>query len=316
MMLSRLSTILMVAGVLTVSLLSGCGSSADLSLKLSADDTASYKSVKETVKLFKFDQPNLGKLKEEETKTLTEMDFTQMIQAVDADGNATAQVTIDGLKVVVINKNETRLSFDSQDEKDQDSPLAKLLGKSYTIEINSAGEVKALDTKDVTSTIKSDYEKKIAKGLFDKNSIADRHQIAGLPKDGTDGVSIEDTWSVIAPSPPGLLAPKSYEKTYTLTSIDGNTATVQMAGTESGETVKGGSQPAGGMGIFAKMFDNQDDYTGTLKFDLESGKVVKSNETLISTYTAQEMPENGNPEKGPDVLTMQFINRIQIEKLN
>jgi len=64
------------------------------------------------------------------------------------------------------------------------------------------------------------------------------------------------------------------------------------------------------------MFDNKDDYTGTLKIDLTTGEVINSAETLTSTYIAQEMPENADPEKGPDVLTMQFINRIQLEKLN
>ena len=315
-MLSRLSSVLMVLGVVSALLLSGCSQSVDLSLKLSADDTSAYKVTTETVKLFRFDQPNLGKLKEEETKTLAEMGYTQTIQAVDADGKATAQITIDSLKVVVINKNESRLSFDSQNENDQDSALAKLIGKSYTIEIDPAGRVKALDTQDVTTAVKSDYEKKIAKGLFDEKSIAIRHEIAALPKDATGELSVEDTWSEVVPSPPGLLAPKSYEKKYTLTAIDGATVTVQMTAGESAEAVKGSSPAGGGMGMFAKMFDNVDDYTGTSKFDLASGEVISSVEKLVSTYTAQEMPENGDPEKGPDVLTMQFTNLIQIEKLN
>ena len=315
-MLSRLSSVLMVLGVVSALLLSGCSQSVDLSLKLSADDTSAYKVTTETVKLFRFDQPNLGKLKEEETKTLAEMGYTQTIQAVDADGKATAQITIDSLKVVVINKNESRLSFDSQNENDQDSALAKLIGKSYTIEIDPAGRVKALDTQDVTTAVKSDYEKKIAKGLFDEKSIAKRHEIAALPKDATGELSVEDTWSEVVPSPPGLLAPKSYEKKYTLTAIDGATVTVQMTAGESAEAVKGSSPAGGGMGMFAKMFDNVDDYTGTSKFDLASGEVISSVEKLVSTYTAQEMPENGDPEKGPDVLTMQFTNLIQIEKLN
>lgn len=315
-MSSRLATVLMVAGIFSVSLFTGCGPSADLSLKLSANDTNAYKATTEVIKLFRFDQPNLGKLKEEQTKTLADMDFTQKILSVDEDGNATAQITIDALKVVIINKNESQLYYDSQEERTQGCPLAALLGKSYTIEIDPAGRVKVLDIKDVLASVKSDYEKKVVKRLFDENSIISRHQIAGLPKEPAGALSVKDTWSEVVASPPGLLAPKSYEKTYTLSAIDGTTATVQMTGSESAVPVEGGSQSVGGMGIFAKMFDNKDDYTGTLEFDLATGQVVKSTETLISTYTAQEMPENGDPEKGPDVLTMQFTNRIQIEKLN
>ena len=66
--------------------------------------------------------------------------------------------------------------------------------------------------------------------------------------------------------------------------------------------------------MFAKMFDNEDDFTGTMIFDLDAGKVLSLEETLISTYIAQEMPENGDPEKGPDTLTMRFTNRIKLQK--
>ena len=315
-MLSKLSSVLVAVGVFSVLLFSGCGSSADLSLKFSPDGATNYKATTEVTKLFRFEQPNLDKLKEEETKTLVEMGFTQTIQSVDADGNATAQITINDLKVDIVNKNESRLSFDSQNEKDQNAPLAKLLGQSYTIEISPTGRVTPLDTKDALAAVTAAYEKKIVKGLFDAESIANRHQVAALPKEASDELSVEDSWSEVVASPPGLLAPKSYEKTYVLAAVDGDVATIQMTAGESAEPAEGGSQSAGGMGMFAKMFDNEDDYTGTVKFDLASGKVLSSTETLISTYTAQEMPENGDPEKGPDVLTMQFINRIQLEKLN
>ncbi|MBC8378393.1 MAG: hypothetical protein H8E62_04385 [Planctomycetes bacterium] len=315
-MSSKMSLILVAVGMFSVLLLSGCGPDADLSLKFPSDRVTAYKATAEVTKLFRFEQPNLDKLKEEQTKTLIEMDFTQTIQAVDADGNATAQITINDLKVEMINKNKSQLSFDSQKESDKDAPLATLLGKSYTLQITPSGQVKTLDTKNAMAAVTSAYEKKIVKSLLDPKEIAERHQIAALPKDLADELSVGDTWSKVVASPPGLLAPKSYEKTYTLTAIDAAVATVQMTAGESAVPAEGGSQAAGGMGMFAKMFDNQDDYTGTLKFDLETGEVLSSVETLISTYTAQEMPENGDPDKGPDILTMQFINRIQLEKLN
>ena len=96
-------------------------------------------------------------------------------------------------------------------------------------------------------------------------------------------------------------------------SIDGDVATIEMVAKESAE---GTNQSSGTMGMFAKMFDNKDDYHGSAKISLTTGDVISSDETLTSTYTAQEMPENGDPQKGPDVLTMQFIDRAQLEKLN
>jgi len=315
-MSGKLASILVAVGVFSMLLVSGCGQSADLSLKFSSDQTTDYKSTTEVTKLFRFEQPNIGKLKEEQTKNLVEMAFTQTIQGVDADGNATALITINALKVDIINKNESQLSFDSQDESDKDASLMKLLGKSYTIQISPTGQVKSLDTKDAMAAVTTAYEKKVVKGLLDPRALARRHQVTALPKDAAGELSEEDTWSEVVPSPPGLLAPKSYEKTYTLTAIDDTIATVEMTAGESAQPAESGSQASGGMGMFAKMFDNKDDYTGTLKIDLATGEVVASTETLISTYTAQEMPENGDPDKGPDVLTMQFINRTQLEKLN
>ncbi len=315
-MSGKLASVLVAMGVFSMLFVSGCSQSADLSLNFSSDHTTPYKATTEVTKLFRFDQPNLGKLKEEQTKSLIEMDFTQTIQSVDADGNATAQITINNLKIDIINKNESQLSFDSRNESDQNTPMAKLLGQSYTIEISPGGQVKVLDAKSAIAAVTSAYEKKIVKSLLDPEAIAGRHQVVALPADLVSKMSVEDTWSKVVPSPPGLLAPKSYEKTYTLTAIDDTVVTVEMSANESAQAAAGGTRSAGSMGIFANMFDNKDDYTGTLKIDLATGEVITSVETLISTYTAQEMPENGDPEKGPDTLTMQFINRIQLEKMD
>ena len=333
-MLSKLSSILAAVSMFSVLLLSGCGPDADpslktssedataqkatvdLSLKFSSDRATTYKATTEVTKLYRFEQPNLGKLKEEQTKTLFEMDFTQTVLDVDAVGNATVQVTINDFKIKLINKNESQLSFDSRNESDKNAPLAKLLGKSYTIQITPAGRVKTLDTKKIMSSVTTAYERKIVNNLFNPKAISSRHQISALPQDAVGECSVEDTWSEVVPSPPGLLAPKSYKKTYTLATIDEAVATVQMAASESATPAEGISQPVGSMGMFAKIFDNEDDFTGILKFDKSTGEVIESAETLISTYTTQEMPENGDPDKGPDILTMQFINRIQLEKLN
>ena len=299
-------------------MMSGCNPSGELSLKFTPDQTATYKSVSDVVKDFRFEQPNLGKLREEQTKTAIEMTFTQTIQSVDDAGNAVAKITIDGLKVNIINKNENRFSFDSSKQDDLKSPLAKLLGQSYTIQISPDGDVKVLDTKKALTAVPTGYENKIATSLLDNDNITQRHQIQALPKNAAANLSVGSTWDVVVASPPGLLAPKSFKKVYTLSSIktvDGSKiATVKMTATEDAEPAGGVS--AGGMGMFAKMFDNEDAYTGTMTINLDTGTVLKADETLISTYLAQEMPENGDPAKGPDTLTMQFTNRVGLEKLD
>jgi len=300
-------------------LLSGCGPSSarNLSLKFIPNETAAYKVTTEVIKDFHFEQPSADKLKQEQTKTLLEMSFTQTIEAVDAVGNATARITIIDLKADIINKNEPQFAFNSWEEKDNNAPLAKLLGQSYTIQLTPAGQVNVLDTKAALAAVSSGYEKKLVKSILSDKAIAQRHQVPGLPQDKASGLSVKSTWSQVVPSPPGLLAPKSYEKVYTLSDIDNDIVTIKMVGNESGKpTESSGEQAAGGMGMFAKMFDNKDDYTGTLKMNIATGEILLSQETLVSSYLAQEMPKDGDPAKGPDTLTMRFTNRVQLEKMD
>lgn len=311
----KLSFVLIAVSILSVSLISGCGSTAQLSLKFSPNQSTVYKSSSETIKDFRFEQPNLDKLREEQTRNQIDMTFTQTIESVDADGVATAKITIDALKVVMISKNEEKYSFDSQDEKDKNAPLAKLIGQSYTITISPSGRVSPVDTKAAMASVKSSYEQKIVKSILAPKAITNRHEIAALPKEPAGQLSVKGTWSEMVPSPPGLLAPKTFEKTYTLTSVEDDVATVKMSAAESGDSAEESSS-SGGMGFFAKMFDSKDDYTGSLKINTLTGQVLTYQEELISSYIAQEMPENGDPEKGPDTLTMRFTHRLQLEKVD
>jgi hypothetical protein len=315
-MLHKASVRLIAVCLIAPLFFSGCGSSENMNLKFAPAETSAYKSTTDVIKDYRFEQPTLGKLTEQQTKNTVVMEYSQDVQSVDESGNATLKITIDQLKVEVINKNEPQLSFDSRNDADKNAPLAKLIGQSYAIRMTPSGKVEVLDTKEALAAVTSAYEKKIAQSILDPKNIMTRHEISAMPNDPAMKVSAQSTWSKVVPSPPGLLTPKSYEKVYTVTGIKDNTAAIRMVGTESTETAKGGISSTGGMGMFAKMFDNKDDYTGSMQINLITGQVLSFEETLISSYVAQEMPENANPEKGPDTLTMQFTNRIVLEKLN
>ena len=179
-MLRKQIYVLAVVSVISAMILSGCGASTQLKLDFSPNQSASYEAVSDTIKDFRFEQPNLDKLREEQTKTHTEMTYTQTIESIDADGVATAKITIDTLKVDIISKNEAKFNFDSQ--KNKKAPLANLLGKSYTITISPAGKVGVVDTKEAIGAVKSGYEKKIAQNILDPDTITARHEIAALPK--------------------------------------------------------------------------------------------------------------------------------------
>lgn len=288
----------------------------NLNLALKKGQSSQYITKSSVIKDFRFEQPNLGKLREEQTKTEIEMTFTQTIQSVDENGTATAMITIDGLKMDMVNKNEMKFNFDSQKPEDKTAPLAKLIGQSYTIKVTPAGTVESVDAAEALKSVTASYEKKIVQSLLEAKTVSDRHGIAALPTASDVPYIVNDSWSTVVTSPPGLLTPKSYKKTYTLTSIQGDVATVSMKGSESGEQAETQGSSSGGMGVFAKMFDNVDDYSGSMKLDTADGLVRSFDEALISTYTAQEMPANADPEKGPDNLIMRFTHRVQLEKLD
>lgn len=315
-MLHKASVSLIAVSLICTLFFSGCGSSGSISLKFVPQETAMYKSTTDVIKDYRFEQPTLGKLTEQQTKNTVVMEYSQDVQSVDESGNAALKITIDQLKIDIINKNDPQLSFDSQNEADKNAPLAKLIGQSYTIRMTPSGNVEALDTKEAMAAVTAAYEKKIVKNILDPKNIVARHEIPSIPNDPAMTLSVKSSWTEVVPSPPGLLAPKSYDKVYTVSDMKDNTATVRMVGTESTQPAENSFSSAGGMGMFAKMFDNKDDYTGSMQIDIATGQVLNFEETLVSSYVAQEMPENGDPEKGPDTLTMRFTNHVKLEKLN
>ena len=85
---------------------------------------------------------------------------------------------------------------------------------------------------------------------------------------------------------------------------------------ESAVPAEDASSNQGGLGIFAKMLDNEDEYTGKMVLNLETGKIREYNETLISSYIAQEPNPNATPEQGPDTLIIRFIQSIDRKLIN
>ena len=312
----RASLLLASVSLGLVILVSGCGSSADLSLQFTPDASSAYEVTTEVTKDFKFEQPTLDKLREEQTKTLIRVGMTQKITAVDDKGVASADVTIDSLSVYMTNKNEVKLSYDSAKPEDKTNPLAKLIGQRYTVQIAPEGKVVAFNSDAAKKAVTAGFEARLAERIVSEEGIRERHEIPALWGAGKGGAK---TWTQVVPSPPGLLAPKSYQKTYTMTGVETKNgqkvAVVTMNAMESAEPVEGQKTSAAGMGMFAKMFDSEDVYTGKLLLDMNTGEVIEYDETLVSTYLANEMPENAAPDKGPDTLTMRFTNRVSMKKL-
>jgi hypothetical protein len=273
--------------------------------------TDTYEVATATTKDFKFEQPVLEKARQEETSTTVRMIFDQRIDKVDENGSAEAAITIRDLVCRVVKQNEVQIDYDSRREADRQNPLQKLIGQSYTVRLTPDGKAEALDVSTVKTSNIPGQEGRLAAHLFAKEEVSKRHEILALPDPGTP-VKIGTTWERIVPSPQGMLASKNFRKVYTVKDIqrteNGKIATIEMNASESAASADAAGQ--GSMGIFAKMLDTEVQYTGKMTMNLDTGKVLDYNETLISSHTAQEMNPKAKPEQGPDTLVIRFIQSI------
>ncbi|MCD6394018.1 MAG: hypothetical protein J7M40_10985 [Planctomycetes bacterium] len=310
---------LSVIAVCLLACLTGCVKQANLTLNFAPEDTTTYKVSTQMIKDFRFEQPSLTppKIKDEQSGTTVDITFEQKIDKVQSDGTALATVTVKGIAYVAKDKDTVKFDFDSTRQADKGKPFAKAIGQSYTIKISPAGVAEAVDARDARNSVTAGYEGKVAKALFSDDRIKKRHSILALPDIAKSTLRAGSSWSRIVGSPPGLLTPKSFEKTYTLESVEGpkgnRVATVLMNAVESAEPAPDAGKQAAGMGIFANMFDATETYTGKMVLELGTGKVLQYNEKLVATYLAAEEPRGGSGGKGPDTLTMRLTQSTSME---
>lgn len=311
-------SVIIAMAVLTVvftSVLPGCKgpskrAAVQVSQQFTPQTTDTYEVAATTTKDFKFEQPALEKVRQEETSTSVRMTFDQRIDKVDENGSAEAAIIIRDLACRVVKQNEVQIDYDSRRETDRQNPLQKLIGQSYTVRLSPDGKAEALDISTVKTSNIPGQEGRLAAHLFTKEEVSKRHEILALPDPGTP-VKIGTTWERIVPSPQGMLASKNFRKVYTVKDIqrtdNGKIATIEMNASESAASA---DAAGGSMGIFAKMLDTEVQYTGKMTMNLDTGKVLDYNETLISSHTAQEMNPKAKPEQGPDTLMIRFIQSI------
>lgn len=302
--------------VFTALFFTGCGPQADLALNFSADSTCTYKIHSRAGQNWKFEQPTLEKAAQQQTLTDIQMTFTQKIESVDEAGAALANITVKKLKILIIEKEETKLDFDSAKEGAGKAPIYKLIGQSYKINISPNGTVTVADASAIRAAVKTGYDAKIAKFVFNDKHIIARHEILALPDTETKTLTKGDSWTRLKASPIKLLEQKSFEKIYTLANVktqDGNQiATVEMNAIESAVPAPD-FKKVQGMDFLAKMFDGEETYTGSMMLDLTNAKVIAYNEKLIGEYVIIEENAKQAEDKGPDKLTMGSIYNISIE---
>ena len=292
--------------------------SAKLTLKFVPEDSTRYKVALGTGKRVQWEgqAPRPKGFKGGHSSNKMEMTFSQRIEKVGEQGNAVAKIMIEGLKYATTIMDKVVLDFDSSREKDESHPLNKLIDQSYTIEITPSGEVsRVIDTSDALTAASGD---KTAVALLSAQAIKQRHSIPALPATGENQLRPGDNWSNIKSFSFDMMGAKSFERIYTLGRIEDEAghriATVKMEAVPSAEKAKESHKEQATTDLFSSMFDNTEDYTGELKFDLTEGKVTKYNENLVVRW----LIVNPNPkdDEPPAALRMAATRLFNIEKMD
>jgi hypothetical protein len=292
-----------------------------LTLKFAPQDVTTYRVTTESGKSVDWEgslQKKPSAFKGGRTGSRIEMTFTQRIQSVDDEGNAVAEITIKGLKYLGRVRDNTVLDFDSSRQQDQDSPLMKLIGQNYTVEISPAGELlKVVDVTQARAAVGgSTSAHRAATGLLSAEAITKRHTIAALSGAGKHRVQAGEDWSKVEALSFDMMGSKSYEKVYTLKEvkdIDNRTiATVDMQAIPSSEMAQQLYKEQT-VNPFAKMFDSRDNYTGRLKLDLTAGKIEECLEELTTEWVMVD-PNPANGEE-PSALRMTATRLYHVEKI-
>jgi hypothetical protein len=294
-----------------------------LALKFTKGESATYRLITESVRSVQF-EGSLAKenaVKGGETGDRVEMTFTQNVQSVDLKGNATVKVTMKALKYLARVKNNPILDFDSYRERDRNSPLAKLIGQSYEIEITPSGQVtKVVDVKQARAAVRGGaLPASRASALLGTDAIMERHTIVALPIAGEGRRQPGDNWSNAKTFSFGMMGSKAYERVYTFKdTIDSDgqqLANVQMnAIPTSGATDQMLKEQS--TADFSKMFDSKDNYTGQLTLNLSTGQVTKYYEKLYLEWFIVDPMAKQQGKKEPDAVKMATTQLHSLEKVD
>ena len=306
--------------------------SATLALKFTPQDSTTYRLITEKQQSAKWtgnvpDDPDF----EDGLKIdRLEMTFTQQVQSIDNNANAIAKITIEELKYRYETKDKPTMDFDSSDPKDQNHPLAKLIGQSYTIEIAPTGEVtKVLDVEQARAALKKRTSgSSAALQLLKPDTIKERHGTLVLPKPDKNPLQTGDNWSNIKTFYFGSMEPNSYgkfyaqssyEKIYTLKEIKNidnrQVAIIEMNTVPAPETAEQSLEEQTTGVDLSETFDSTGTYTGRLKFNLTTGKVEKYLEKLESEWTTV-LPSSKKKIKEPVVLILGAVRIYNLEKID
>jgi hypothetical protein len=297
----------------------GPADTAVMALKFTGQDSTTYRLLTQTEDGVRFGG-SLSKdpqFRDKHNRNKVLMVFEQRIQDVDDKGNALAEITIKELRCIFIYQNRVVLKFVGAAE-DANSPLANLIGQSYTIEITPQGRVENIvDASRARAAVAGDSSAhQAALKLLSDEAIRHRHGTLILPQAGQNQLRTGQSWSNVEDFSFGMMGNESYEKVYTLKQIkdDGTAARTAVVAMEAIPASQ--AQPKQPSSSFLDMFDSTRTYTGRLRLDLDNGKIEQYYEKLKSEGTAvdpQAAPQDAN---GPDTVKIGIIRIYDLQKVD
>jgi hypothetical protein len=298
------------------------GGAVTLALKFTQGSTTTYKLTSERTKSVEFEGTlaDNDQLKGGKTGDTLEMAYDQTVESVDAAGNATVKITIKSMKFKSVEKDAVRLEFDSTQNQDKSSPLAKLIGKGYKITLSPQGKVvDVIDPTQARTAVRgSTPADKLGASLLKDDVIKRRHSLSALPPAGSDQLKPGQDWSNVKTMAFGLMGNRSFERIYVLKEVKDDAgkqvAVVEMSAIPTSDTPDDSSIGEAAENL-SKMFDNVDAYNGSLELDVATGTVVKYSEELMSEWIIVDPAAQPNSETEPDSLRMTATRVHRVERV-
>lgn len=288
-----------------------------LALKFNANDLSTYKitmaaerSVDFSGEIAKDEQFKSGK-----TGNHTEMTFSELIQAIDSNGIATAKITVKALKYLSSVRNQPAIDFDSTRAADQNSPLYKVIGQSYTITINPNGEVLTVKGgEEIKGLVAGNLlENQAGVKLFSQDVIRKRHQVPALLDAKEKIVKVGEKWSGTKTVSFDMMGTNTYEKIYMLQKLDmKNGQEIAVVDINSMPSTKG--EQAGPE--LSKIFDKRSVFSGVLSLNLTSGHIEEYIEKLQAEWVIADPTTTQKPQEEPSTLKMGTMELFKLEKID
>lgn len=313
-----------IAAVCSLLLASGCApeaaqiteSTATLAMKFSPGDSTTYTTITERERRINWEGPvpDDPAFKGGLNHHRIEMTFTQQIESVDDNGDATAKIIIKEVKYASKAKNRRTFNLDSSNPKDPNHPLVMLVGHGYTIKLSPKGEVtKIIDARDAeTAARKGSVVPIQALRLLQPEAIKLRHGTLALPDTEKNQLRTGESWSNVKSFNFGMMGSEAYERIYTINKIKARknhrVAFAKMDAIPASETEQ-----------TADLLKNSDiirTYNGELEFDLTAGKINKYLEKLQQEWTIAFPAAGEGTDEGPAILTMTETRSCHIEQVD